>query len=45
MGTLAHWYSYDSTCQELSNEYQNDRVKVLIMFALDKCLHSTRAKD
>ena len=25
--TLAHGYSIDSTRQELSNEYQNDRVQ------------------
>ena len=24
--TLAHWYSHENTQQELSNEYQHDRV-------------------
>ena len=27
--TLAHGYSYESTQQELSNEYQFDRVKMV----------------
>ena len=26
--TLAHWYSSENTHQELSNEYQHDRVKM-----------------
>ena len=26
MGTLAHWYSFDSAWQVLSDEYQHDRV-------------------
>ena len=25
-GTVVHWYSFDSTWQELSNEFQHDRV-------------------
>ena len=30
--TMANGCSYDSTQQELSNEYQHDRVKMIFLF-------------
>ena len=35
MGTLVHWYSFDSTRQERSKEYQADRFKVSFEYFCD----------
>ena len=35
--TLAHGYSFESTQQELSNEYQHDRVSMVFKNSLHPC--------
>ena len=36
--TLAHWYSSDSAQQELSNEYQQEKIQISLLFC---ALHSS----